>query len=252
MILESATLLHKKCNDESFYIHYIGVMDLKKEIGRRIREAREVLGLKLKDVAEKTTNLSVSRISNYEQGERMPGPEEAIQLAPILKKSAAYLLCVDEGTSPFPEVIYEPSRRLGDEFVLVPRYDVQASMGSGAIVHSEQVVDHLAFKNNWVRNELGVRPENLLLINAIGDSMEPTLRAGDLLLIDHSVNSVKSDAIYVIGIDGELLAKRVQRLIDGTLIIKSDNPAYQPQTIPPSEIDRLRVIGRVVWIGRRA
>lgn len=136
-------------------------------------------------------------------------------------------------------------------FVLVPRYDVAASMGNGAVIHSEQIVDHLAFRAEWVRTELGTTPKNLILISAIGDSMEPSLRAGDLLLIDRGVESVKQDAIYAIAQDGELRIKRIQRLFDGRLIIKSDNPQYGPENLTVEQAERMRIVGRVVWSGRR-
>lgn len=136
-------------------------------------------------------------------------------------------------------------------FVLVPRYDVAGSMGNGSVIHSEQIVDHLAFRAEWVRTELGISPKNLLLISAIGDSMEPSLRAGDLLLIDRSVEAVKQDAIYAIAQDGELRIKRIQRLFDGSLIIKSDNSSYQPEKLTSDQAERMRIVGRVVWSGRR-
>lgn len=136
-------------------------------------------------------------------------------------------------------------------FILVPRYDVAASMGNGSVIHSEQIVDHLAFRAEWVRTELGASPKNLILISAIGDSMEPSLRAGDLLLIDRSVESVRQDAVYAIAQDGELRIKRIQRLFDGSLIIKSDNPSYQPENLTADQAERMRIVGRVVWSGRR-
>lgn len=138
-----------------------------------------------------------------------------------------------------------------DGFVLVPRYDVAGSMGNGSVIHSEQVVDHLAFRAEWVRTELGTSPKNLILISAIGDSMEPSLRAGDLLLIDRGVEGVKQDAIYAIAHDGELRIKRIQRLFDGSMIIKSDNPKYEPENLTSDQAERMRIVGRVVWSGRR-
>lgn len=133
----------------------------------------------------------------------------------------------------------------------MPRYDVQASMGNGAVVHSEQVVDHLAFRETWVRTELGTIPSNLILISAIGDSMEPTLRAGDLLLIDRSAASVKQDAIYAFSTNGELKVKRMQLKLDGSLIVKSDNPQYEVDVLTSDKSADLKIVGRVVWSGRR-
>lgn len=136
-------------------------------------------------------------------------------------------------------------------FVLVPRYDVTGSMGNGRVIHSEQIVDHLAFRAEWVRTELGTSPKNLVLISAVGDSMEPALRAHDLLLIDRSVLTVNQDAIYAFAVDGELRVKRIQRLFDGSLIIKSDNPSYATETLTEQQAETINLVGRVVWSGRR-
>lgn len=136
-------------------------------------------------------------------------------------------------------------------FVFVPRYDVTASMGNGTVIHSEQIVDHLAFREEWVRTELSANPNNLVLISAIGDSMEPTLRAGDLLLIDRSDAGVKQDAIYAFATNGELRVKRMQLKIDGRVVVKSDNPQYEAETLTSDQVISLRIVGRVVWSGRR-
>ena len=119
------------------------------------------------------------------------------------------------------------------------------------MIHSEQIVDHLAFRAEWVRTELGTSPANLVLISAVGDSMEPTLRAHDLLLIDRSVMAVKQDAIYAFAAEGELRIKRIQRLFDGSLVIKSDNSAYGSEMLSAEQAGSINIIGRVVWSGRR-
>lgn len=76
-------------------------MDYKKEIGRRIKLAREEKGWILEDLQRKTDDvLSVSRISNYEQGTRMPGPSEAVILAKALGKRAAWIMAVDDAQLP--------------------------------------------------------------------------------------------------------------------------------------------------------
>ena len=63
---------------------------------------------------------------------------------------------------------------------MVPRYEISASAGGGAAVYSEQIVDYLAFKTDWVRDHLRLPPEAIALINVTGDSMEPALSDGDL------------------------------------------------------------------------
>jgi len=136
-----------------------------------------------------------------------------------------------------------------DHFIMVPRYDVRASAGGGALIHSELIVDHLAFRQEWVL-KMGLMRQKLALIEVHGDSMEPALCNGDLVLIDLRACELSADGIYVIQHRGHLLVKRIQSKLDGRVIIKSDNPAYEPEILGPDEAEGLIVVGRVVWFGR--
>lgn len=72
-------------------------MDYRKEIGRRIAELRANRAWTLKDLSLKTKDLlSINRISNYETGERMPGPAEAVILAKAFGVRPAYIMAVDD------------------------------------------------------------------------------------------------------------------------------------------------------------
>jgi len=137
------------------------------------------------------------------------------------------------------------------DFTLIPYYNVQASAGGGAVVQEEKIVDRFAFKEDWIRHGLGLNPNNLALISTIGDSMEPTLHPGDMILLDRSVEKIQSNSIYAIQVNGTLLVKRIQKRIDGSVIIKSDNAAYETETINSDAADALKIVGRVVWAGRR-
>lgn len=133
-------------------------------------------------------------------------------------------------------------------FIYVPLYDVEASAGHGALVHSEQVIDFLAFKEQFITRELGLNPKHILLIKAIGDSMNPTIRAGALLLVNSSVTKVRNDGIYVIRQNSDLLVKRIQNMMDGQLKVRSDNPEYEPLVVASKTLD---ILGEVVWGGQK-
>lgn len=85
---------------------------------------------------------------------------------------------------------------------------------------------------------------------ASGDGMEPTIRDGDILFVDISVTAFVDDAIYLIANGASFVVKRVQHLLNGTVLIKADNPAYASETLPSETAASLRCIGRVRWIGR--
>ncbi|MEX0732883.1 MAG: helix-turn-helix transcriptional regulator [Aquisalimonadaceae bacterium] len=137
-----------------------------------------------------------------------------------------------------------------EEYALIPRYDVQVSTGHGALVDAEEELNRMAFRRDWLRRE-GLEPNHLVLVGSKGDSMEPTLGEGDLLLVDTSHSSVKDDSIYVLRVDHDVIAKRLQRDWTGGIWVRSDNPQYKDQHIDSDDADQLQVVGRVVWIGRR-
>lgn len=155
-----------------------------------------------------------------------------------------------KSSEPYP-TDYPVTRFDLSAYAAAPRYDVRASAGVGAVVHSEQIVDHLAFRHDWLRAQFGVGRPDIALIEVYGDSMEPTLSNGDLVLIDTRVERIVGSSVYVLQHDGHLLVKRIQQMLDGALVIKSDNPAYAPEHVPAALAADVRVVGRVVWSGRR-
>ncbi|MBJ7539266.1 LexA family transcriptional regulator [Marinomonas transparens] len=136
-----------------------------------------------------------------------------------------------------------------NDYCHISQYSIEASAGQGALVEAENIDQHLAFKESWLRKS-GINPANLIAIYARGDSMEPTIFSGDSLVIDKTKDTVTSDGgVYVINYDGELFVKRVQKQLDGLVAITSDNKNYQPMTIPIEGLTKLKIIGRVVWSG---
>lgn len=98
---------------------------------------------------------------------------------------------------------------------------------------------------------LNVTNNRLALIQVKGDSMEPTLKSDDLILTDISQSHIGDDSIYVLQLQNDLVLKRIQRKINGSVIIKSDNPIYGEEILDESAAQSLPVVGRVIWYGRR-
>ena len=72
--------------------------------------------------------------------------------------------------------------------------------------------------------------------------MEPTIRAGDLLLIDTGVIEVVDDSFYVVVKGGWIVVKRLQRFLGGAVAVRSDNPQYDDETVGPDDVDKLHVV----------
>lgn len=135
------------------------------------------------------------------------------------------------------------------DFVMVPHHDVAASAGGGAVIHDEQIVDHLAFKREWLTQTLGCAPDKVCVIQVRGDSMTPTINDADLLLLDMRTVSQRSEGVYVIQLQGSLLVKRLRFKINGAVDVISDNVRYGTETLTTKEAGQLEVLGRVVWHG---
>jgi len=128
------------------------------------------------------------------------------------------------------------------EWVDVPRLELGVSAGSGAVAAGEQAIGAFRFSRGWLR-ELGFDPAMLSAICVIGDSMEPTLRDGDEILVDRGPRPLH-DGIHVVRLDDTLLVKRVDASRPGQLSLISDNRSYQPITVDAADA---AIVGRVVW-----
>ncbi|MEO5352691.1 MAG: helix-turn-helix transcriptional regulator [Magnetococcus sp. XQGC-1] len=226
------------------------------QIGMRLLQRRKVLGLSQEELARAVGYSGQSAIREIESGGvRKPG--KLLELAAALGVRPDWLAS-GRGSMLAEGVPVQAAHRQGygvgsaesfaEQFTLVPRHAIEAGAGPGLEVQSEQIVDHLAFKTEWLRVAMGLDPHKLALITARGDSMEPTIGDGDLLLLDMRELRTLDPSIYVLRMEQSLVAKRLQRLTDGRIRIQSDNPLYCAESVHPSEI---HIVGRIVWIGRK-
>lgn len=233
------------------------------ELGRRIEAVSALLGTRIN--AAQVAGISTDQLSRYING------DGEVSLTPIAKMCDAAGVRIDwvwSATEPMMAKDYSYSKHsdaigdprsgkhgendiAADGFVMVPRFDVQGSAGHGSVAHSEQIVDYIAFRSDWVRNALGVPHKDLVLITIKGDSMEPTLSNGDLILVDTGAHRVDDSAIYVLRKLDSLFVKRLQHKLDGTVIVKCDNQLYDSETYSAEAASALAVVGRVVWAGRK-
>ena len=135
--------------------------------------------------------------------------------------------------------------------VPVKRTFVRASAGPGAFAGEERGKPYFAFDERWLQTLTGSASSKLSIIRVEGDSMAPTLSAGDDILVDLGDCMERlRDGIYVLRADDVLVVKRLAIHPTGRRVtVQSDNPAYPDW--PDCDIDAVHCIGRVIWAGRK-
>jgi len=142
-----------------------------------------------------------------------------------------------------------------DLYVYLPLYDVRAAAGAGALSEDGPAVNRLAFPRDWLEQQFGrSRVAKLCLIYVHGSSMEPTLSDSDVIMIDRSDREQLTEGIYVFMMGGFLFVKRLA-LDKGALRITEEGKQPHEQAMTMKDLrehaDSFRIIGRVVWAGRK-
>lgn len=135
--------------------------------------------------------------------------------------------------------------------VAVNRAPIRASAGFGSIPQELSGKPYFAFDERWLKRLTGSSAGQLSIIRVEGDSMAPTLKAGDDILVDlgEALQRLR-DGIYVLRADDSLVVKRLAlHPVGGRVTVQSDNPAYPDW--PDCGIDEINCIGRVIWAGRK-
>jgi phage repressor protein C with HTH and peptisase S24 domain len=145
-----------------------------------------------------------------------------------------------------------PSESSGSEgLVSIRRHAVTVSAGPGSTPAEEFAKPYFAFDERWLKALTMTAPGNLSIVRVEGDSMAPTLNAGDDILVDLGDRAERlRDGIYVLRIDDAVVVKRLAlNPLGRRVTVQSDNPAYPDW--PDCSLDEINCIGRVIWAGRK-
>lgn len=177
----------------------------------------------------RASKISPANISRWAAGKQSPRISE---YAAILKAVHA-------------QIVY-PGQQVA-EYELIPKTSALAGAGSSFVTEDEPE-GLFAFRKDF----LGTMriSKNSVLLDVLGDSMEPTLRNGDTILIDRSDTQINEGQIYLVSFQQQLLIKRIFRAVAGGLVLKSDNKFFPDTPIPQEYLEDFVVWGRMRWMAR--
>ena len=133
------------------------------------------------------------------------------------------------------------------EFSKVPKVSARLCAGNGSFEVGGDVQGYYSFRKAWLTKR-GV-PDQMVLLDIFGNSMEPDMRDGDTVLVDQSQKNILAGAIFALGIEDTIMVKRVEKHPQ-KLVLRSDNRDYAPIYLEGDDANQVRILGKVIWVCR--
>ena len=196
------------------------------EIGKRIREKREAIGMTQEELASKLGYKNKSSIAKIETGANDIIQSKVVEFANILGTTVAYLMGWDEPPHSRKGVVINVLGRVAAGIPLEAIED---------IIDTEEISEEMAKTGEFFG----------LQIN--GDSMEPRMQKGDVVIVRKQEDAESGDIVIAMINGDDATCKRLRKYRDGIELV-SNNPSYEPMFFSNEEIisKPVKIIGKVV------
>lgn len=185
----------------------------------RVRELRKRAGMQQKELAI-LVGVSKPTVSEWELNKKNPSGERLIKLTKIFG--------VDAGTILGYDPLFVPIQR--NKVPIIG--EIACGTPTEAIQNNEGYTD----VPEGIRADFALRCK--------GDSMEPTFKSGDLVLIRIQPD-VENGQIAAVNVNGETTLKHVYHQQDGLLLI-ADNPSFSPIYAPANSDNEITIHGLAI------
>jgi phage repressor protein C with HTH and peptisase S24 domain len=246
--------------------------------GERLRDARKKAGYSSAAKAADAMGITSSTYAGHENGQNEFDRDQAIAYGRKFKVSPAFLMfgTATNGERTFatfdpdaPDQIDEVemtagsltgNRGIPDDSSA--QLDVTGGMGGGGFTTVAEGVPGkhgMTFAAEFVSDywrippavlsALGLKAADITFIPVQGDSMQPTLFEGDVVVVDTRHRWPSPDGVYaLVDAFGGIVVKRLSTDMkpddpDAIVEITSDNPRHRPKEM---RLDEIRIIGRVL------
>lgn len=198
-------------------------------------------------LAEKI-NVTQGTIANWERGVREPDMETIKKIANVLSVPVERFFMDSQNANTQPDLttVTPVNFELANEPISMKRIAVIGEVAAGyQCLADMQVIDYVACDASLLHTGY-----EYVYLRVRGDSMEPELHEGDLVLVQVQ-DTIESGEYAVVLVDNEDgLVKKIE--IDRTHItLISENPYYPPRRFDREEMNRIRIFGKVVSVMRR-
>ena len=201
----------------------------------------KTVGTSADNALAKALGVTAQAVSEARRRQKVP-PAWSITLAKRYQVSLDWLML---GIDPMRPDRQRPHGEV--DLVYIPKVEAVLSAGRGSLETGTEGERKYAFRSDFLRRKGNA--DRMVLIRVYGDSMEPAIYSGDMVLIDQSQKTLVSGKLYAVGVEDMVFIKLVSAM-PGKILLNSLNSAMYP----PVEIttrgdleDAVRIIGRCLW-----
>ena len=187
----------------------------------------------------KALNISRSAVTQQSKKGTVP-PKWISELSKLFKLNPSWL---EKGMLPISLV----QDKFSETFIEIPKVTARLSAGYGSFETEPEFVDFYSFRKDWLDKKGNAK--DMVLMDIVGNSMEPEIKEGDTVLIDQSQKRILAGAIYAAGLEDTIVVKRVEKR-PNKLVLISENSNYPMTVFEGEEMNDVRIIGKVIWICR--
>jgi phage repressor protein C with HTH and peptisase S24 domain len=150
----------------------------------------------------------------------------------------------------------KPKQRLGarsegdDQNIQVALIQKRLSDLNGTIEQRFTIQGHIPFSKEFLKAKLGRENfDQLCILEVHGDSMEPTMGDGDIVLIDRNIRGA-NDGLTAYAFKDTIHIKRLVNVSGGIDVVSDNKYLYPVHHIEGKDLEEVEVIGAVIWIGK--
>lgn len=219
---------------------------------KRLTQAREAKNIK-KSAFAKMVGVSPPTVTDWENGDtKMIEGANLVKVCSVLGIAPSWLIHGQSADAPTPPRIstvtaIHPDDPHDPDVIYVPESRIEFSGGNGRTAQYELIEDEepATYRLSWFQ-KYGINPEHVRRFRVSGDSMVPMLYPRDTILVNTDETNIVDGKMYAIRYGDELRVKYLSRRLDGTIILRSVNPAYKDEEVGPELAqEHISVIGRV-------
>lgn len=206
---------------------------------------KELIGNKSGRAFAKEAGISYSTLHNYLTNTSLPTLDNLIALATYANVSVQWLATGEHTEAQLQKDGLNLLASNDETFAEIEDCrEVRISAGGGGFNDEYKPYQTTKVEKAWLDSRR-LKAENCAMFLVSGDSMYPTLKDGEEIIVDRSKKELKDGKIFVLNNEGAMLVKKVQITYNGITLI-SQNTEYSPIELNAEQANSLIVIGQVV------